>query len=100
MNKVVYNSCSGGFGLSEKASNYLIEKYGIDINPKYGFLPDGMPRHDERLIEVIELMGDDANGFCAKLKIHETQSKVYRIDEYDGYESVETPDLIDWVVIE
>ena len=45
-------------------------------------------------------MGDDANGFCAKLKIHEPQSKVYRIDEYDGYESVETLYLIDWVVIE
>ena len=50
MNKIVYNACYGGFRLSEKASNYLIEKYGIDINPKYGYLPDGMTKGLLRLL--------------------------------------------------
>jgi hypothetical protein len=54
-------------------------------------------RHDPALVQVVEELGDKANGECAKLAIEEI-SGPYRIDEYDGYESVETPDGYDWII--
>ena len=56
-------------------------------------------RHDKRLVDVVEVLGDKASGFCAKLAIAEIDSPMYRIDEYDGFESVETTETYNWVVI-
>lgn len=98
MNKVVINVCYGGFSLSEEASEILRDQ-GIDIDPCYGYLPDDVPRHDKRLVEVVEKLGDKANARFSKLNVVEIYSSIYRIDEYDGWESVETPDSVDWVVI-
>jgi hypothetical protein len=54
-------------------------------------------RHDPILVQVVEELGEKANGDCANLAIKEV-SGPYRIDEYDGAESVETPDsYIDWI---
>ena len=53
-------------------------------------------RHDPALVQVVEELKDKANGMCAKLRIHEI-SGPYRIDEYDGFESVETPNSYDWI---
>lgn len=53
-------------------------------------------RHDPVLVQVVEELGDKANGQYAKLRIAEV-SGPYKIQEYDGYESVETPDDIDWI---
>ena len=53
-------------------------------------------RHDPVLVQVVEELGDKANGMCAKLRIDEV-SGPYRIDEYDGFESVETPENVDWI---
>lgn len=53
-------------------------------------------RHDPALVQVVEELGDKANGKYAKLRIAEV-SGPYRIDEYDGFESVETPDNLDWI---
>jgi hypothetical protein len=53
-------------------------------------------RHDPILAQVVEELGDKANGMCAKLAIAEV-SGPYRIDEYDGNESVETPGSYDWI---
>lgn len=58
--------------------------------------PDGVDRHDPALVQVVEELGDKANGDCAELRIAEV-SGPYRIDEYDGSESVETPDSYDWI---
>jgi hypothetical protein len=42
-------------------------------------------------------MGEKANGAHASLRIAEIPAgSKYRIDEYDGAESVETPDSYDW----
>lgn len=49
-------------------------------------------RHDPDLVKVIETLGPEvASGDCADLKIIEVPEGVmlYRIDEYDGMESVE-----------
>ena len=54
-------------------------------------------RHDPILVQVVEELGDKANGSYAKLAIEEV-SGPYRIDEYDGYETVKEPDGYDWII--
>ena len=101
MYKVVINNKHGGFGLSPEACDYLNEKYNLSIDRKYGCIDIRViPRHDKRLVEVVELFGDKANGFCANLVIKEIHSKLYRVCEYDGNEWIETPDSQDWIIIE
>jgi len=47
-------------------------------------------RNDPILIEVIEELGDEANGRCAELKIVEIPDGVnWEIDEYDGVEKID-----------
>lgn len=54
-------------------------------------------RNDSILIQVIEELGAAANGQCADLRIADIpDGSKYRIDEYDGSESVETPDSYEW----
>ena len=57
---------------------------------------DRVDRHDPILVQVVEELGEKANGMCAKLAIDEV-SGPYRIDEYDGYETVKEPDGYDWI---
>ena len=97
MNKVVINVRHGGFSLSDEAMLYLFEKYNVEYN-KFGFV--NLQRHDKRLVEVVELLGENANGRYSELKIVEIESNLYRIDEYDGFESIETPDSLEWIIIE
>ena len=54
-------------------------------------------RHDPVLVQVVEELGDKANGDYAKLRIAEV-SGPYKITEYDGFESVKTPDNVNWIV--
>jgi hypothetical protein len=53
-------------------------------------------RHDPVLVQVVEELGKKAGGNYAELAIAEVYGS-YRIDEYDGYESVETADSYDWI---
>lgn len=105
MNKVAYNACYGGFNLSKKAYERLIALGATQLDNSYLSidyyrLPDDVSRHDPRLIQVIEELGDEANGMCAKLCIEEIEGERYRISEYDGNESVKTDDdSYDWVQI-
>jgi hypothetical protein len=56
-------------------------------------------RADPVLAQVVEELGDKANGKHAKLRIFELRAgTLYRIDEYDGSESVMTQDNYDWKV--
>lgn len=93
MNKVVYNDCYGGFGLSREAADWLKVHY-----PDYFSGP--CVRHDPRLIECIETLGKKASGQYAKLRIAEIQGNTYRIDDYDGAEHIVEPDDLDWIVID
>jgi len=107
--KVVINGCYGGFSLSHKAflklremkNKHALEEpdyeepygdgstrgtWGID---KVGFFLRDIPRDDKDLLEVIELLGEEANGECARLEIVEVPDGVeWEIDEYDGNEHV------------
>lgn len=56
-------------------------------------------RHDPILVQVVEQLGDKANGMCAKLRIYETDSDKYIIEEYDGNETVVVSYDNSWVMI-
>ena len=56
-------------------------------------------RHDPILVQVVEELGDKANGRFSALKIAEVPSGVgYRIDEYDGNERVMTSADYEWTI--
>jgi hypothetical protein len=70
-------------------------KYG-DNSQKYecwGYVD--CPRHHPILVQVVEELGEKADGMCAKLAIEEVEG-LYRIDDYDGNETVVTPDGYNW----
>ena len=95
--KIVYNACYGGFGLSRKAINRYWEIQGEPC-PKNWYDSD-MNRTDPILVQVVEELGKKASGFAADLVIEELpKGTLYRINECDGYESIETADSVDWSV--
>jgi hypothetical protein len=51
------------------------------------------------LVQVIEELGDDANGWAANLQIGELPAGTqYHIYEYDGNERIMTPDDYKWEI--
>lgn len=109
MNKVAYNACYGGFSLSQEALALLykagVEQVKQDVNftdpsNEHYYLDNGVSRHDPRLIDVIEKLGSTASGMCAFLSIKEIDGFIYKIDEYDGMETVVVPDSVEWIVIQ
>lgn len=96
MPKIVYNACYGGFSLSHQA-NEMLKKIKNDPD----LYDRGISRHDPDLIKVIEILGlKKASGNCAKLAFEELPSgSQYRIDEYDGMESVATRDSYEWITV-
>lgn len=115
MAKVVYNTCFGGFGLSREAVLLARELSG---DPNWGGpcikgdVYEGgqvvkydnggcydIKRTDEILVQVVETLGDKASGQFAELRITTVPSGTrYRIDDYDGRESVRTVSDYDWEV--
>ena len=79
--KVVINDCYGGFGLSNKALDML------GLNSDSIFDRD---RANPKLVEVVEKLGEEANGFCASLRVIEIPNDVkeWYIDDYDGVETI------------
>jgi hypothetical protein len=109
MTKVVYNNCFGGFGLSNEAMDRMVELgyTGFTLNSEHKpnkksmfnhkyFEEYDISRHDPILVQVVEELGNNANGDCAELRIQEVNGP-YRIDEYDGNETVQTPSSYDWI---
>ena len=111
--KVVYSSSYGGFGLSRAAAERLIElgvkdklleeklaTFSSDI-PRVSYYGD-LPRHDPRLVKMVEELGSaKASGPHAHLLVRKIKGSKYRIDEYDGSETIQEPrDINDWVTIE
>ena len=94
MTKILYNACFGGFGLSEEAIAEYNKRTGNDIK-----WSDDIERDDPVLVAIVEEMGDKANGPYSRIRIAELNvGTKYYIDEYDGRESVLTPDNIDWKI--
>jgi hypothetical protein len=112
--KVVINRCFGGFGLSEKAFELLLQKKGIRFEKEddlqypslgivnyyhFGHLGDSehyishydacRDRSDPDLVAVVEELGEEANSRYAELKVVEIPDSVaWHICEYDGIEHV------------
>jgi hypothetical protein len=86
MTRVVINTCHGGFGLSTAAESKYRELAGI-TDP--GFYSRRIPRDDEHLIAVVELMGSEASNKYSELKIVDVPDDVnWYVEEYDGKEWV------------
>jgi hypothetical protein len=81
--KIVLNRCWGGYSLSEAACTELdIEWDG------YGYFLDD-DRSNAKLVEVVEKLGEKADGCSASLKVVEIPDDVeWHIEEYDGMEHV------------
>lgn len=97
--KVAYNSCYGGFSISLKAFNRLVElghlgalmyKESRSINDNCIYFDHKYTkRHNPLLIQIIEELGKEANGDCSNIKIKEVDDQDhYKITEYDGWEKV------------
>ncbi len=122
MTKIVYNGTYGGFGLSDKAIDLYLQLKnipyvrGTDGRYSYYYTYEtteqaktgkggrrfddcDIPRDDVTLVAVVEQLGAEANGNSAKLKIVDLPAGTrYFIDEYDGFESVQTEDSIKWSI--
>lgn len=116
--KVVYNACYGGFGISDAGMMRYAEIKGIKLYPEPNRLftmfwtsPQieerqrdsishrDIARNDPALVQMVEELGQAANGHFAELKITDVPSgERYRIDEYDGSEEVMTVDDYDWQI--
>lgn len=91
MTKVVYNNCFGGFSLSADAvrlgKSLSTSEHWNEVCEKYGQFRG--PRHDATLVFVVERLGEKANGDCARLAVEDIYGdREYKIDEYDGNETV------------
>ena len=70
-----------------------------EITGAMGFSVYGIERTDPALVQVVEELGEAANGMSAALRIAELPAgTLYRIDEYDGSETVMTQDDYNWSV--
>ncbi len=111
--KVVYNDCYGGFSLSDEATERYLTLKGwtffkevTDFGSTLYSTPDDpqwwnreIERDDPTLVQVVEEMGEKANGACADLQIHDVPSgSLWRIDEYDGNERVMLQSEYKWKV--
>jgi hypothetical protein len=117
MTKIVYNDSYGGFGLSVEAFRRARElsgdpRWGCDgeydplekvspsfvSNMQYVSDPE-VPRSDPYLVAVVGEMGEAASGPYAKLRVIDLPpGTLYRIDEYDGKESVMAQSDYEWSV--
>lgn len=97
MAKVIINTCYGGFGISNEAREWLLE-HGMSeglVNNDHA-----IPRHNKLLVECIETLGDKANGWASELAVVEIDSDRYRIEDYDGRESIYIPELENYIKID
>lgn len=90
--KIAINTCYGGFSVSEEALKLYCEYTNTKYNPEelneYEF-NDANHRTDSILIQVIEELGERANGRFANIKIIEIPDEInYIIQDYDGVEWV------------
>jgi hypothetical protein len=95
--KIVLNKCYGGFSLSAQALNRLRDlgalpmlerhKEECDENYEYRQLLK-LERTNPLLVQVVEELGEKANGECSDLVIRMITVDI-NINSFDGYESVD-----------
>ena len=70
--------------------------------PKDIFHSRGLKRSDPILVQVVEELGAESFGKCASLEVVDIdKGRWFKIDEYDGYESIQYRDIDDeWILAE
>ncbi len=102
--KVVVNHCYGGFSLSSKAILEFFKRkeitcypeeeswgtlYWLDEEKTKTFYDRDVDRSDPDLVAVVEELGSESFGTCAKLDVVDIPDGTdYFIDEYDGMETI------------
>ena len=100
MVRIVYNTCYGGYILSDKAIKRYWEIKG-EPNPEDWLKRKVFERHDPILLQVIDEIGlaEAAGSRYAELAIVELpRGTKYYINEYDGLENVMTEENIKWSI--
>ena len=91
--KVAYHNNWGSFYLSDEA----VALYNLLAGTSFESCPEmrraGIQRHDPVLVKVIERLNPPS------IDVAELQGRQCRIDEYDGWETVEEPDDIEWIEV-
>jgi hypothetical protein len=98
LTKVVYNTCCGGFSISPEALTRMQElgfKDDAHVYNGYAYIYD-CPRHNPVLVQVVEELGKKANSPNSDLCIAQVFGP-YRIENYDGSETVMEPDDYEWI---
>jgi|TARA_R110000824_G_scaffold10774_5_gene47220 hypothetical protein len=93
--KVVFNNTHGAFELSERALDRLNELKLCILDSR----SDDISRHDPRLVQVVEELGDAASRYPGELSIEEIEGYCYWIQESEGMECVMTPKDIPWTIV-
>ena len=88
---------------NEKIMDYVSKVRGTANSTRKFYVMDAvrsfLERHDPDLVAVVEALGKEVNGTFSRLAIEEIDGDMYNIEEYDGKETVVTPDNIGWTVI-
>lgn len=90
MQRIVINTCHGGFGISKEAEALYRAYKGIDQDDKDFYANFEIERNDPVLLQVIDQLGVKAcDGHYAELKVVQLPDDVeWEIVEYDGKEHV------------
>jgi len=84
--RIVINTCYGGFGLSERAE-LRYKQLAVITDGDWSYYD--IDRDDPYLVQVVRELGMNANGSHSNLKIVEVPAGVeWHITEYDGNEWV------------
>ena len=94
--KIVFNGAYGGYGIPDEVGKKYNEIAGTNYKSTWDM--EDIPRHDKLLVQLVEEYF--ASGGETDLLITEIKGNRYRIEEYDGWESVVEPDDIDWIEVD
>ena len=102
--KVVYNSDYGGYFVpGDVVVDLFPEAAGLDpFTHEYqlfGDAADDMPRHDARLVAAVEAYIAKVGEDDTSLAVADVSGDRYWIEDYDGKETVRTPETIPWVKV-
>ena len=110
--QIVVNDCYGGFSLSFLATTVMARSGHPEAIEELAATADATPgdwhpfageivRHDPRLVAAVQQLGDAASGSSAALRVVTIDGDRYKIEEYDGSETVVEPKDVnrDWIVV-
>lgn len=99
-NEKDYTKVSDLTQVSEWNVHFTEEDYGENPEDITELNLWGIERHDPVLVQLVEELGSKADGECSRLRVEEIPCPMYKIQYYDGNETIKTPfSDEDWTVI-